>query len=486
MFKKYWPLLAIVLGGLVLRLYVLFHYGDLWADEMFSFVYSQRSWLQSWHLWTLETNPPLHLFLLKIWWYLVPPSATAARVPSLIIGIANIVALYRLGKRFFSERTALLSAAFLAFSPNCIFYAVTARGYALLILLATLYIDYFLRIFFTATHSKHDEWCFGIVALLLLYTHLTAWLLIISSALALLILKRAAFKKWFVLGLAPTALWLIWALPAAYAKFTMPSLGTAWFLNISTNFIDGVRALEPLFTGVSPWPFGLCAIVIFMIAAGAAIYRQKKSGPDPIFLALVCLSAFPILLAVSFGLWNIKFFDVAQPALLLMMAILATTYLPHGVLLALCVGAFYGPGLIALPRFLPLDDWTGVNTFLANRITPNEHAVFIYNDFVTKLRADYYLKTSIPAIPYYVYSGDWDENVVTKNYLRYLHTRTEVAGWLDKNNIEKNYTDIFLLEDTGMGVPISAALSADGWVLAEPPFYPRLLGSPELFHYVHR
>ncbi len=60
----------------------------------------------------------------------------AARLPSLLAGLASIVLLYEVGRRWFSVRAGLLAAALLAVSPEGMVWAGRARMYALAQLLA--------------------------------------------------------------------------------------------------------------------------------------------------------------------------------------------------------------------------------------------------------------------------------------------------------------------------------------------------------------
>jgi 4-amino-4-deoxy-L-arabinose transferase-like glycosyltransferase len=73
--------------------------------------------------WLTETNDPV-------------TALTLARVPSLLLGVAGIALIYRVGARWFSPRAGLIAAALLALSPEGMVWGGRARMYALAQLLA--------------------------------------------------------------------------------------------------------------------------------------------------------------------------------------------------------------------------------------------------------------------------------------------------------------------------------------------------------------
>src|SRR3989338_2049111 len=101
--KKFLPIVLTLLLATALRLFTLFGVGDFIWDEMFSFVYSQKPWLASFQFLLLETNPPLHLLTLKLWWYIFPENEFFSRLPSFLFGVGTVFAVYIAGKNFFNK-----------------------------------------------------------------------------------------------------------------------------------------------------------------------------------------------------------------------------------------------------------------------------------------------------------------------------------------------------------------------------------------------
>ena len=125
-------LAAVVLIGATLRLWLLGR-DDFWTDEMATIQYASS-------LTTTyrDTHPPLYYLLMYTWLLAVPANEVSLRLPSVIMGIASIVFIYRFAAALFDRPTGLFSAILLALSPMQIHYSQEARMYALLTLSALL------------------------------------------------------------------------------------------------------------------------------------------------------------------------------------------------------------------------------------------------------------------------------------------------------------------------------------------------------------
>ena len=472
--------------AVILRMAAILNYGHFWDDEMFSFIYSQKPWLDSLKFWLWETNPPLHLLILKLWFYVFPSTEFFARLPSLLAGVLNVYFIFVLGKKMFNEKIGLLSALLLALWPYHIFLSATARGYAFLLLFALLSVNFFHDIFILNQTTVKKYFWFGLFNLLLLYTHLTGLAIILTPAVFILIFKRKDLKLWLKINLLPALLWLVWAVPSFYSKTGAATLNNAWFLNLSQGPLDIIRSLNPLFGGPSWWPYSL--ILIILILTGAIIVFLKQTKLKTIntnFVFTNLLIWLPLLGAGIFGLWNIKFFVITLPFLVLLVAYLLNQHLRSVFLTILLTITICLPGLYGLNQILPVQNWDTVNNYLRSK-TNNQKQVLIYNNFILKPQFDRYYQSPIPTLTYYPYQGDWDYNYISKNYLRWQHPSAEIKKWLMENNIEANQSrvlGIFLLEEANLGVDISKILKQAGWILKDS-FKPRLLGKRIIYHYV--
>src|SRR5204863_36231 len=100
----------------------------------------------------------------------------------------------------FSQRAALIVAALFAVNPYFVWYSQEARAYALLVLLCTLSLLFFLR----AERDGRDTWKWAVTSALALCTHYFAALLLV-----------------------PEAAWLLWRLDRCSARGS-PWPGSRW------------------------------------------------------------------------------------------------------------------------------------------------------------------------------------------------------------------------------------------------------------------
>ncbi len=71
-------------------------------------------------------KPPLFLYVQALSFRLFGPTETAARLPSLVTSVVNVILLYQLGRRLYGQGVGLLAAFLLAASPFAILFAPTA------------------------------------------------------------------------------------------------------------------------------------------------------------------------------------------------------------------------------------------------------------------------------------------------------------------------------------------------------------------------
>lgn len=138
---------ALTLAGVALRSWDLGQ-ESLWLDELSALAVAQQSWAGvKEHLALFDVHPPLYFALLKLWGGVFGFGETAVRSLSVLVGVIAIPSgaalagalARRLGFDDARRRRAILcAAALLAASPFATYYAREARGYSLLLGVATL------------------------------------------------------------------------------------------------------------------------------------------------------------------------------------------------------------------------------------------------------------------------------------------------------------------------------------------------------------
>ncbi len=163
-------------------------------------------------VWTSESTPPLYYLLAWGWSHLFGVHEVGLRSLSALFGTATVPVAYLAGRELIGRRVGLVIAALVAVNPILVWYSQDARAYALLVLLSTAALLFFLRARRTA--SRRDLAWWAVFSALALATHYFAFFPLAIEALWLLVavrpLRRAAAAVAVVaaagLALAPIAL----------------------------------------------------------------------------------------------------------------------------------------------------------------------------------------------------------------------------------------------------------------------------------------
>ncbi len=163
-------------------------------------------------VWVSESTPPLYYLLAWAWSHLVGVHEFGLRSLSAFFGTATVPVSYLVGRELVGRLTGLVLAAVVAVQPLLIWYSQDARAYALLILLSTAALLFFLRARRSGAAGDLGWW--AAFSALALATHYFAVFPLAIEAAWLLVgvrpLRRVAWALGAValagLALAPIAL----------------------------------------------------------------------------------------------------------------------------------------------------------------------------------------------------------------------------------------------------------------------------------------
>ncbi|MFH1789864.1 MAG: glycosyltransferase family 39 protein [bacterium] len=468
--KKNRTLLLIIMAiGLLLRFMALMKYGDFWFDEMFSFTYSQKPIIESLKFWSWETNPPLHMLILKVWFVFFPANEFFARLPSVLFGVLSIFFIHSLGKAMLKQRTALVAAGLMTFAPLQIFYSATARGYSLLILLAIVSTLLFHKIYIARQNSStRIKILFAIINLLLIYTHLTAWTIIIVHLALLWCINKKQLKNYILINTLPMLAYLIWAIPAIMNKMTAEVINNAWFFNIQSGFSDIIESIQLIIIGPTDWKIGLIIILLIIFAWIAVIAKQIKTKIiNQNFIFISALAITPIIIMGLFSIWSARFFIISAPFLFILISYLATNIIKSRIALCALIALMLGGGLFNFYAYsLPINQWSRVNEYIEQNFNENKRQIFICNNYIYNDLLERYYNKKLPTLMYNDSALNHDEYFIKQNFIRFNREEQVLLDWLDENNI-KDYEEIFYLENRTVGIPIDKALEKKGWLLKD-------------------
>jgi 4-amino-4-deoxy-L-arabinose transferase-like glycosyltransferase len=175
-------LAAVLLASAVLRLHHL-DTESVWLDEAFSIATSRTSLANIVAENSQDVHPPLHYFLLHYWGLIAGTTTWAGRALSVVCSLGTIAAAYLAGARLRSRATGLVAAILLAISVFQIEFAQEARMYALLVLLSTLSIYFFIRLLDESSPRVFAG--YAIATTLMVYTQAYAAFVLAAQAMSL-------------------------------------------------------------------------------------------------------------------------------------------------------------------------------------------------------------------------------------------------------------------------------------------------------------
>ena len=209
--RKHSILFAIILLGIGLRLLILTQRGSFWFDEAFAVHFASMDIPRMLSYLKFENNPPLYFIVLHFWMKLFGYAELTVRMLSMAFGIAALPLIYLLGVRLHSKTAGLFATFLLAISTFQVFYATETRMYTMYLFLALLSIWLFLKSQNFANNRQelgimnHESgvgsqcksiipYSLFIILPLLVWTHITAWM-IIAALLIYLLIQSLAFQK---------------------------------------------------------------------------------------------------------------------------------------------------------------------------------------------------------------------------------------------------------------------------------------------------
>ncbi len=363
-----------------------------------------------------DVHPPLHHSMLWATVRLFGASEFAARLPSLIAGVAIVPVMAWTGRLLYDRRTGWVAAVLAAIAPFAVWYSQEARMYSLFMLLAALAIGVQVR---TLRHGETRDWViFGAVTAAMLWTQYFAVLpvLVQQAAFGAVLwrerhdhARRRLLVRGWLISTAVVAVAMLPLLPilldqlASYAQrgagltpgqagAGSSTLGSSISVYaVGANLIWatlGYHADGVMVQLAAMWPL-LMLLALVMLGRG-------RSGRSVYLLALVVvpMAALFVVGSMKRDLFELRYFAGAVPALFLLSArVVTSTVVRRGPLLlsAAVAAAALSIALVdqqlngANPR---LYDFEGALAEIAERAEPGD--VVLYEPAYLADVVDYY------------------------------------------------------------------------------------------------
>ncbi len=349
---------------------------SMWSDEVFSV-----DWAQLPTAFLLgpgaraEPTPPLYYLLLKAWMDAFGTGAGAARAFSTLCSALVVPVVWALGRRLLGARAAMWAAFFACIDPLSVFFAETARGYALLQLVEAVMLlglaDATDRAAGLATRRRGVV-LFGVAAGTAAWVHYSA--VFLAACAALVLGAELARDRSGRRGLRPVLLAaglgsaVVIAGAVLLASRLTHSVGLEW-MRAPTPLTVMIFAKEVLTT---PDRLGhaaaLAAAALVAIAAEAAFRLARRDRRAVMILVVLPVLYVLVLVGVSFRrpmLLSRCGVILAVPVCLLLGQAVAMRARPwSGRAVAAVATALFGWLLADHVRAGSLEDWRGLSRTL--------------------------------------------------------------------------------------------------------------------------
>lgn len=359
---------------------------SLWWDEVVTWQQARLPLPEMLTATAADNYPPLYNLLARLAMDVFGETELALRLPSALLGIFDILAIYWVGRQVGGRLTGLLAALLLTLSPFHLWYSGEARMYALLACSATLFASTMLSL------MRAPRWPMLMASVLaataLLYSHpygAITWLAICLGTGIVVLAARQL--RHLALLIAAQALALL-----AFAPWAAVLVGRAASLQDSGFWI----------TQVTPWSLFQMAIQLiggpFLFAALAVALRLSFTKPaaQPIgdirnatvphrdvLIVLLAWALLPMLAGVLLSLLLqpmliSRYLIGSLPALCVLIA-MGFSRLPRATGGYLGLAALAAAILIGLFAYSlrPRDDFRGLATTLAAEVRPGDCLLMI-------------------------------------------------------------------------------------------------------------
>lgn len=277
-----------------------------------------------WNLATSGTEPPLYLFLLKVWAHVFGHADFVLRIMSAMLGALAIMVAYLWVKYNHGATTAIVGAFLLAITPFFVRAGQEICAVTLVILIV-MAASFVLQI---AVNTKNKVWwafyaIFVAAGLWTSYFCGLAWLahlLYLTKILG----KKIWQKKIIFAFLAAVVLWLPWV-PGLINQINTPQNISNAELNL-VNVADAVT--ETLAYTRAEETHNIVLVLCLILGALAVIMTAHYRRKMPLFSILFAVPAVALLLLalapkIAFSIWQIPFVGAV---LVLIMSIAGTMF----------------------------------------------------------------------------------------------------------------------------------------------------------------
>lgn len=327
-----------------------------------------------------------YYFVMHLWTVVFGDSVQSLRMPS-VIAIAVGVGLFsELGRRLFDAKTGLLAGLMLTLVPLMSRYALEARVYGIVFMLAALTC---LTFYHALQQPSWRRWIYyGLCVVMLGLAHMLALLLLGGHLFVILSrwyrTRQAGLTRWFIV----TAISVLPALPLAWLGLHQRDAQLNWIAPMTTDIAR--EAPDSL--------FGAAAVAYLFI--GLAFALRTGASERPIAIELLVAAVIPpaALIAYSFTgtpMWVPRYvlFALGFVALLAAAALRGLRYRPVAVLVVLAIIAYPALDDVRRPNSHQGPNLRHLASVISANYRPGDGIIYgTTSNWSLRIGIDYYLR----------------------------------------------------------------------------------------------
>jgi hypothetical protein len=260
---------------------------SMWYDETFTGVVARGDLSDLITVVGADVHPPLFYALEWLLVRFVGVSDLSLRSPALVFGLISIYLVYRLTRRVFDKRAALVAAFLVALLPSHIYYSTEARQYTLLLVVVLVAL--------IGVVEKRRAWLLVGAWLPLIHAHGYIYLGWLTLAY---VSQRRVNMRYLAALIGPGALWLVVMVKQAgdvangfwIPPFSWSSVPKVWPMTI----VSGVA--------LPPW-LALLVFTLFFALITVALWSTRYYLRKHIIIVVVIVG-IPLSTALVSALWH--------------------------------------------------------------------------------------------------------------------------------------------------------------------------------------
>lgn len=382
---------------------------NVWVDEGYT-LYTTGSTLKHaiGRAIYFEYQPPFYFATLNLWRSL-DHSIFFARLFSVLCVAFTIYAAGQLSIRYLKGLNPAWSLVAIAINPAAIWAAEEIRVYALAGLLGALLLWTFYDGYLTESPPRNSRLLHVIVAIVALYTQYFLGFLLAGNMVALLVTRRFAALRSYVLGMLIVA---IFCLPILYVLRGQVAAGTSTFVSslgpaqLANAILSTLLSYVVPLAWVNAWyvlPIGLVASAVIVILAARSLQADGRALGAIAAVGVICLF---IAMAVTKEPWAPRYaYVLFIPLMFAWLSQLASLGRRTQVIAAIWLIAFIICSAVSLhftyAALAKTGDWQRVATYIMKSEQPNEPILVFGFAYTFPLKAYYAGNNPIVVLPTY-------------------------------------------------------------------------------------